>query len=354
VTAPRVPWLERREESIGRRIALAPLVPLAWIYGAFAALHRTVYARGWRARRRLGCRVVSVGNLTVGGSGKTPFAAWLATGLRRRGHRVVLASRGHGRRSTERVVVVSDGTYVRSAGAASGDEPFLLAGLAPGVPVLVGPDRGVIGLRAVAAFGAEVLVLDDGFQHHRLDRDADVLLVDGGFGFGNRRVLPRGPLREPLRALAGVHALGVLDGPLAPEDEALVARLAPRAFRFVARRHPVSIRALGGGSRLPATLLEGQSVGILAGLARPDSLRRTLATLGARIVAERVFPDHHRYRPSDLAGLEGEAKIWVTTEKDAVKIPAAWAGGADVRVLAIRLEVEDGGALLDRMEALLR
>ncbi len=339
-------WLYVRDESRWRRLALAPLLPLSWLYGAVAAVHRS---RTRRRATRLSCRVVSVGNLTVGGSGKTPAAALIAQALHRRGHKVVLATRGYGRRGREPVRVVSDGRFVRADLDASGDEPILLASRAPGVPVLVGRDRSVVGLRAISAFGADVLVLDDGFQHHRLARDADVLVVDGT-GFGNGHVLPRGPLREPVGVLRDAHAVGVVDGPLDPADEAVLGERCPDAFRFEARRVPRSLRPLRGGPGESPEVLRGVDVGLLAGIARPASFQRTLEALGARVVAQRTFPDHHRYRSRDVAGLGREMAAWITTEKDAVKILPAWVEGVELRVLAIDLVVDDPNGLLDWLE----
>ena len=132
------------------------------------------------AATRLPCRVISVGNLGVGGTGKTPTAAWLAAGLQRRGYRVVLASRGYARKGREPILTVSDGRFLHATVEQAGDEPFVLAAHAPGVPVLVGSDRALVGQRALSAHGAEILVLDDGFQHHRLERDLDVIVCDGG------------------------------------------------------------------------------------------------------------------------------------------------------------------------------
>lgn len=347
-------WLERREESTLQKLALSPLLPLGWIYGAGARLHRTLYDRAVLERRRLPAHVVSVGNLVVGGTAKTPLAAWLAVGLHRRGRKVVLASRGYRGASNEPVQVVSDGRFVRGRAEDSGDEPMLLAAHAPGVPVLVGRDRGVVGLRATSAFGADVLVLDDGFHHHRLHRDVDILTFDARLGLGNRQVLPRGPLREPLGALRHADAVVSVDGELPAADDALVRRLAPAARRIQARRLPSGVRPLAGGAKATSSSLRGVEVGMLAGLAQPRSFRRTLESLGARVVAERTFRDHHAYRRRDLAGLAEITPIWLTTEKDAVKIPPTWVGDADVRVLSIELEVEEAGGVLDWLESRLR
>jgi tetraacyldisaccharide 4'-kinase len=348
------PWLSGRDESLARQLALSPLDVASWCYAGGAWLHRAVFARGVLRARRLSARVVSVGNLVVGGTAKTPLAAWMAAQLRRRGWKVALASRGYGRLGGEPVQVVSDGRFVYGTAASAGDEPMLLAAQATGVPVLVARDRGVAGLRAISAFGAEVIVLDDGFQHHRLARDVDVLTFDGGLGLGNRRVLPRGPLREPLGALARADAIGVVDGPLPARDERMLARRAPRAFRFATRREPSALRPLAGGEASPPASLSGERVGLLAAVARPDSVRRTLAGLGAHVVAERLFGDHHRYSAADLAGLAEQAPRWITTEKDAVKLVPGWAGRARIDVLAIELSVDAPEALLDWLEARLR
>ena len=348
----RPAWFEEREPSVLRRVALAPLVPISWLYGVGALAARRLRGPRFRTPTRLSCRVVSVGNLVVGGSGKTPAAAWIAAQLRARGHKVALASRGYGRRGRELVTVVSDGRFVCSTADEAGDEPLLLAAHAPGVPVLVGPDRRVVGLRAIAAFGVDVLVLDDGLQHHRLARDVEVVAFDGS-GLGNGHLLPRGPLREPLSALRGADALLAVDGPLPLPDADAISAHAGRARWFSARRRPVSLRPLAGGAALPPQQLAGLCVGLLSGIARPASLRRSVEALGATVVAERSFPDHHRYHERDLRDLDA-ATLWITTEKDALKILPRWTHGVDVRVLVAALEVEAGDAFVDWLERTLR
>jgi len=347
-------WLEEREQTPAERLALLPLSGVSRLWGTGAAVHRGLHRLGWLRERRLPCRVVSVGSLLVGGTGKTPTAAWLAARLCERGHRVVLASRGWGRRGRESVCVVSDGRRLCCEPAEAGDEPLVLAAATPGVPVLVGRDRSRVGLRAVSEFGAEVLVLDDGHQHHRLHRDVCILTLDAELGFGNRRVLPRGPLRESLSALAAGEALIVLDGELRGQDEALLARHAPALRRVQARRRAVRLRPLGRGTSESPARLAGRKVGMLAGIARPASLRRSLEALGAEVVAERIFPDHHRYEPRDLVGLAAGAEAWVTTAKDAVKLAPEWGAGLDLRVLEIELEVVADGDFVDWLEQALR
>jgi tetraacyldisaccharide 4'-kinase len=343
-------WIESEPETAGGRAALLPLAVLARLYGLGARLDRELYRRGWRAVRRLPCSVVSVGSLAAGGSGKTPLAAWLAAALRAQGRRVALASRGYGRRrGGAGVEIVSDGVTIRCGADRAGDEPLVLAAQAPGVPVLVARDRGEAGWRAIRTFGTEILILDDGFQHHRLVRDLDLVVLDGGAGLCGGRVLPRGPLREPPSGLARADALVVMDGPLPRGDPERLSALAPAVPRFDARRVPRTLRSLGAPGEEPVAALRGREVGMLCGIARPASFRRTLEGCGARVCAERILPDHHRYRAADLAGLAGEAPFWVTTEKDAVKLDPAWVRDADLRVLAIGVQADS--SLLDFVEA---
>jgi tetraacyldisaccharide 4'-kinase len=318
-------------------------------YAAGAVLHRAVWERGLARPVRLPCKVVSVGNLVVGGSAKTPIAAWVASALHRRGWPVVIASRGYGGDGARAVEVVSDGQRVHGRAETVGEEPMLLAGLAPGVPVLVGRRRDIVGRRAISAFNAGVLVLDDGFQHHRLEKDVELVTLTGA-GFGNGRVLPRGPLREPLRALRRADALLVVDGPPPESDRAYLDRFAPDAARFALSRPPRATRPIAGGASEPATNLAGRPVGMLCGIARPAALAETLTQLGAQVVAERSFPDHHRFRRDDLRGLADEAPLWITTEKDAGKLLPAWLGDATVRVLALGTEFPEGGRFLDWLE----
>jgi len=361
------PWfvrhLWRRSETAEMRILCAPLVPLARLYAWGAALHRAAYRLGrlrpgfGRPRpARLAADVVSVGNLAVGGSGKTPLVGWLARELRARGRRVAVLSRGvGGRRSTE-VNVVSDGDDIRLGPEDVGDEPVLLARACPGVAVLAGRDRAALGRRAISLLGADLLILDDGFQHHRVERDLDLVCLDAGLGLGNGWTLPRGPLRESPRVLRYADALIVTR--VRPELPA--ARVLSELAPFVA--HPTlfsvemplrSLRPIqtwvggdgtdaGAGTPRPdvsrpeaaaeVESLGGARLGLITAIARPDRLVDDLERMGATVKELRVFADHHLYRPSDVEGLRSDLR-WVTTAKDAVKLRAEWLGGSPLEVL---------------------
>ena len=209
------------------------------LYGLGARFHRAQARWSRPSRGRPACAVLSVGGLTIGGAGKTPVAAALACALRLRGRRVVLASRGYRGRAHGPVTVVSDGRHVLSAVTASGDESLILAAHAPGVPVLVGPDRRIVGHHAVSRFDAEVLILDDGFQHHRLSRDLDIVCIDGAAGLGNRHVVPWGPLREPIAALRHADWLCIVDGGTQDKEADLIEKFASAGGNVVrAHRRP--------------------------------------------------------------------------------------------------------------------
>jgi tetraacyldisaccharide 4'-kinase len=343
-------FLWRADESPARRALLAPLSLLEQGYLAGAALHRWVYEAGLRARVRLDARVVCVGNLAVGGSAKTPLAAYLARALAARGRKPALLARGVGGRLAREVNVVSDGARVYASAADVGEEPLLLAAAAPGVPVLAGVNRVALGLRAIAAYGVESLVLDDGFQHHRLLRDLDLVCLDAKLGLGNGHALPRGPLRERASALARAGALVLTraqPGDSAPPGAERFPRDTP-VFRVALRK--LALRALDGGARTPLERLRGARVGLLAAIARPDRLADELRTLGAEVNALRVFRDHHPYAASDLAGLDPNL-LWVTTAKDAVKIPPSWAAGPELVVLEEEVVPQDGEALAAWVES---
>ena len=342
--------LWRSDENLGRRLALAPLLLAELPYAAGAWLHRRMYEAGLRARVRLDARVVSVGNLAVGGSAKTPVAAFLARALHARGKRVALLSRGVGGSRARELNIVSDGERVLLGASEAGDEPLLLAASAPGVPVLAGVQRVALGRHAISVFGSEVLVLDDGFQHHRLARDLDLVCLDARLGLGNGHVLPRGPLREPVSALRCAHAL-VFTRATSADPEPPGARRLPEGvpqLRVGVRK--LGLRPLANGAREPLERLRGARVGMLAAIARPDRLARELAELGAEVAERRVFRDHHLYRREDLAALDPTLR-WVTTSKDAVKLDATWEGARSICVIEEEVDVQSGAVLANFVAA---
>lgn len=271
--------------------------------------------------------VLCIGNATLGGSGKTPLALDLAARLRARGRRPAFLTRGHGGRAKARPLLVDP---ARHGAAEAGDEPLLLACLAP---TFVDPDR-VRGARAALAAGADVLIMDDGLQNPRLAKTASLLVIDGPAGFGNARPFPAGPLREPLAGLwARVSAI-VLIGPPAP---ALPPLLPDHLPRFQARLVPGPSMAALAGLRVFAA----------AGIGRPAKFRASLAEAGAEIAGFIDFPDHHPYRAEDVERILAAARLArarpVTTAKDWVRLPAA--ARPHIAAADITLAWEDEAAL---------
>jgi tetraacyldisaccharide 4'-kinase len=337
-----------------RAALLAPLALPEAAFRAGAALRGALYARGVLAAAAAPAPVVSVGNVAVGGAGKTPAAIAIAERLLARGRRVALLSRGYGAaRRDDRVV--SDGRALLLGAAEGGDEPVLVARRLPGVAVLCGPRRADLAARAVADLGADALLLDDGFQHRSLARDLDVVVLDAANPVGNGHLLPRGPNREPLSALrrAGLAWLSRADR-ARPEDLARLRALAREATGRppVESRH-AAVDVLDGGlaRSLGLEALRGRRVLALSGVARPGSFRTTLAALGAEVAAERAFPDHHAFRDEEVRAVlrDAAAAGWTvaTTEKDAVRLPAALAHDPRFAVVRISAEIVAGADALE-------
>jgi tetraacyldisaccharide 4'-kinase len=300
----------------------ASLKILSSIYHAAISTRNHLFDRGLLRQKRLACPVFSVGNLTVGGTGKTPTVILLANLLRERGRRPAVLSRGYGGRTGAPVNIVSDGNRLLMGWPEAGDEPLLIARAAPGVPVLTGSERFLTGKRALEAFGADSLILDDAFQHRSLHRDLDILLIDRTRPFGNGHLLPRGPLREPPEALQRAH-LFIRTGN-GNEPECLIPLLPDRPS-FPGFRRPLGIIEGGTGPLLPVESLRGKRVCAFAGIGRPENFRKSLEGLGMEVVSFQIFPDHHPYHRAELDALcriasETGADRIVTTEKDGIRL----------------------------------
>ncbi len=330
-----------------------PLRALALPYGLAVRVRTVFYEKGWLPCRRLSCRVISVGNLTVGGTGKTPVVIWLVESLLARGLRVGVLSRGYKRKRGEEFLLVSDGTTVLAGPAEAGDEPHLIARRCPKAIVAVGADRYKLGRWVQDRFpqgqgqGIDCFVLDDGFQHLALHRDVDLLLVDASDQKGLETLLPAGRLREPLSAAARATALLLTRADQTEDLRSVLALLEAATGR---RDEPILVRFLAEGF---VDVLSGMTHGIgwaqgrrvlaFSGIGNNASFRRTVAGLGVALLDEVVFRDHHVYQARDLALVRERARrcaaeAILTTEKDAGKV-APLLDGQD-RVLAVRLGTE--------------
>lgn len=315
-------------------------------YELMVRIRNAAYRRGWLRTRRVSAAVVSIGNLTTGGTGKTPFVEYVAAFYRRLGRRVAILSRGYGGKGGRN------------------DEALVLEENLPEVPHLQGADRLALAQNAIEDLQSEILLLDDGFQHRRLARDLDLVLIDATTPWGYGYLLPRGLLREPPSSLsrAGLIVLTRCDQVAAEQRERLrqtIARIAPRVSVIESRHRPVDLRNSEGDSA-PLHMLRDNPTAAFCGLGNPEAFRRTLMDLGTELCAFRAFPDHHIYTRGDIEtlrrwaeSLPGGANI-VTTQKDLVKLRLPRLSDRSLWRLGVRLGIESGQDVLDgRLQSVL-
>ncbi len=279
------------------------------LFGTLVAARTRLYDNGILPIRRLNHPVVSVGNLTTGGTGKTPLVIELARQFRDKGYRPVILSRGY-RRKSRGVAIVSRGRGPEIDWTQSGDEPQLMAVRLAGVAVVVCNDRFHAGKKAEEEDLGNLFLLDDGFQHRRLHRDVDIVAIDPNEWAREARLLPRGPWREPKSAIGRAHAACVQAGPGLGAFEPGIPVFEVETIVDGLSRN---------GRIVPIESLKGTPVTAFAGIAKPDRFFNLLETQGLTIASRVAFPDHHAYRPSDLQRLAGPTLV--TTEKDAMRLP---------------------------------
>ena len=330
----------------GLQKTLSPLSPL---YEKILAARAALYNLGLFGSRRLPRPVISVGNLITGGTGKTPLVIYIVEALSREGVRLAVLSRGYGGTARERVNLVSDMERVCLGPREAGDEPVLMAKALPGTPVLVGKNRFALGEEAIRRFPVDCLILDDGFQHLPLKRDANLLLLDGVNPFGEEQCLPGGNLREGIQAIHRADII-VLTGRATEETRARVVSLVPDKPLFTVRFVPGCVRPHGSEQLEALSTIRDRRVMAFAGIARTERFFDSLGEAGAIIVGERSFPDHHPYTSKELEwivreGREKGADYLVTTEKDLVRLPSP-SLSPPLLALGLKTEMENGQAFL--------
>jgi tetraacyldisaccharide 4'-kinase len=336
-------FLSRKEKPFGTKVFLFPLYFLSLPYGVAVRAKTFFYSIGLWNSKRLPCPVICVGNITVGGTGKTPLVMALATGLMERGIPVAILSRGY-KGNKPSGPLVSDGQTIFLSPAESGDEPFLMAQALKGVPILIGKDRFINGHMALQRFGVRGLLLDDGYQHFQLHRDLNILLVDSHIGFGDHHLLPRGILREPLAHLRRAHLFVLTKAEnteMCKPLEKVLRQYHPSSLVFHSHYEP---RGLVGPKEEWDGLhsAKGKKVLALSGIANPEYFSLLLRKCGMEIVSEAVFPDHHRFTNEDLVSIEERSKgvDWiVTTEKDMVKLKRFNIDSLRLRALRIEMKI---------------
>lgn len=342
------------------------LKALSVIFSGVVRLRLKLYENRILKSQSLGCVVVVVGNLTVGGTGKTPIVEKLARSFTEKGRKVAILSRGYKSKGTSMgkrfwrwlthgeitaPKVVSDGKNVLLDSEVAGDEPYMLARNLPGVVVLVDRDRVKAGHYAIRRFGVDTLILDDGFQYLRLKGRMNVLLIDKTNPFGNESLLPRGILREPIEHLkrASYVFLTKSDG---SADKALEERIREHheGVEIIECCHkPQYLESVFTGERLALEALKGSKVAAFSGIASPEGFESLLKKMGAELALRRRYVDHHRFTEEELSSFFEKAKAMgvhqiITTEKDAVRFPKVMKTfGLEVYFLRLEIEILKGG-----------
>lgn len=353
-----------RETGGAARLWGGVLYGFSLLYQGIVIVRHYLYRKRILRAQHLGCLVVVVGNLTVGGTGKTPVVEKLARTLQQKGRKVAILSRGYKSRKEplwkrwRRWIlhqppvpprVVSDGEKVLHDSEVAGDEPYMLARNLPGVVVVTDKDRVKAGWFAIRNFGVDTLILDDGFQYFQLQDHLQLLLVDKTDPFGNGHLLPRGILREPIRQMrrASYVFLTKSEAPADPELLATLRRYRSEEEWVECAHRPKTLRAVNGEGEEPLEMLSGKRVGALSGIATPESFEAFLEELGVVECRRFRFLDHHRFRLEELeavaaAARESQLDLLVTTEKDAVRIPPCFAAGLPFYFLRVEIDLLAG------------
>lgn len=333
---------------------------VAALYGLLARLRGVCYETGWCSASRLPCRVISVGNLTVGGTGKTPVVILLVRWLQEAGQRVAVLSRGYKRTGTVPQLLVSEGGKLLVGPAEAGDEPHLIAQRCPGAVVAVGSDRASLGRWVLDRFATDCIILDDGFQHRRLHRDVDLVLLDATDPMGLDALLPAGRLREPLAGLKRAAAVLITRADLPEQVQEVRRRIQPvvnsGAVSAEVRFRPECLIAVSGGVERELASCRGKRVWLASGVGNNASFTRTAAMLGSEVLGVTAFRDHHHYREADVTAIrlksrEARADLVLTTEKDAAKLAPWVAPHEGWWAVRIGAEVTSGEAALRKLVA---
>ncbi|MGB5991383.1 MAG: tetraacyldisaccharide 4'-kinase [Desulfobacterales bacterium] len=329
------------------------------VYGGAVKLRRIFYKKAVLKSKRLPCPIISIGNITVGGTGKTPMTIYVAQVVKQLGYKVAIISRGYKGKAEKGGGIVSDGKMLLMTPEIAGDEPYMIANRLKDVPVIVGKNRFKAGWLAIRKFDSDVIVLDDGFQHLKLQRDLDLVLLDYRKPFGNGHLLPRGVMREPASALLCANAIILTRSDTVNDNE---TSSSPKKLRPYERKkpvyrtfhHPFVYKIINGEKKIfeknmqaalrqNSDCIKGRTVFAFSGLADNHNFRQTVKSLKCNVSGYMEFPDHHSYSDRDLKDISAAAKrsmseCLITTEKDYVRIAHKIDWPGDLFVIGIEID----------------
>jgi tetraacyldisaccharide 4'-kinase len=342
-------WLSEKPETQWEESLMSGLHFASKVYTAGVRARAWAYRHGVFRRISVEAPLVSIGNVTVGGTGKTPLTIHLASQLLKLGRKPAIVSRGYLKQGRG-FVVVSDGKRVLAGRRQAGDEAYMMARALPSVPVVVGPNRSVAATIAYGRFGPDIILMDDGFQHLKVQRDLDIVVIDSTDPFGNGITLPRGILREPPNHLRRADLLLLTrtnQTDSLPDLRRHLHELNPSAPIVESIHAPMSLRHHQLNTELGVESLAGSRVVALSSIGNPRAFESTLTGLGAELADKWRFPNHYGYRRGPLSDLVDRAadlnvSAIVTTEKDLVRFPAGFAFSVPVWILGVELQVTAG------------
>lgn len=362
--------MDGRRKGAGPSTLRVVLLQFSLLFRTAVQIRLALFRHGIFRHQTLGCQVLSVGNLTVGGTGKTPVVEVFARSLSAQGRKVAILSRGYKRvkpsllrrlinvvtfeKVSDPVLVVSDGKELHGDSAMSGDEPFMLARNLPGVCVVVSKNRVKAGQHAIRRLGCDTLILDDGFQYLYLKHRLDIVLVDRTNPFGNRYLLPRGILREPVRNIKRAGFIFITKCPPGgdPDLKRQLRELNPHAEISECRHCPRYVQSLDNNEKHDLSWLEGRKIGAVSAIAVPKGFEDELVKLGASLVYHKRYADHHRYSMEEIEEVfekcvQRGAQALLTTEKDAVRFPQRSDWPIPVYFLRVDIEMLSGKDAFD-------
>jgi tetraacyldisaccharide 4'-kinase len=315
-------------KAFGLRLLSYLLLPVSGLYYIVVKIRNALYDVGFLPQRKLQGTVISVGNLTLGGSGKTPLVEYIARLMQNQGLKVALLSRGYARKKRIPLVIVSDGKNISVGVEIAGDEPLQLARNLSGAAIVVDKNRYQAGLKAQEKYGVDLFILDDGYQHRKLARDVNILLVDGKNLFNTGLLFPAGKLREPVSSIKRADAV-VLSEPLSESNEKIIKKKIVRYKAdlplFHCYRYPIGFYTVKGDKPLQDGFFRSRNIFSLAAIAQPAAFEEDLRNMGFNLAKTHRFSDHHYYTRDEIETIAKSAKktdieAIITTQKDAVRL----------------------------------